>query len=143
MYVLYNLTSSQLSNQSEVIILDEHETTLDSQLSSKGRNQICGSAIDKKSGKGLVKVTGGGFSTLSIPTGLDEIGDRYLDVDIRHGQKLTIHGGAVVLYYRLRQNRARNPNVAAKPLQYMAQTQGLGMPQEVAAPAQTPTTPSP
>ena len=47
-------------------------------------------------------MTGKGFITQNVITGLDQTGDRYRDINIQAKQTCMLHGDAVVLYYKRR-----------------------------------------
>jgi len=49
-----------------------------------------------------VTVTGKGFITQNVITGLDQTGDRYRELNIQAKQTCMLHGDAVVLYYMRR-----------------------------------------
>src|SRR6187402_3443249 len=77
-------------------------STVKDKLPYKTGAEVCGGVVDRKSGKGMVTITGRGFITLTIRTGPNETGDRYQEISIQPKQTCMIHGEAVVLYYRRR-----------------------------------------
>jgi hypothetical protein len=78
------------------------ESTIHDKLPYKTGAHVCGGVVDRNSGKGLVTITGKGFITQTIPTGPDETGNRYQEINIQPKQTCMIHGDAVVLYYKCR-----------------------------------------
>jgi hypothetical protein len=83
-------------------LLEQESTVLD-KLPYKTGAEVCGVVVDKRSGKGMVAVTGKGYITLNVKTGLDEPGERYQEVTIQPKQTCMLHGEAVVLFYKRRQ----------------------------------------
>lgn len=96
------LTHSQLVDRQDLELFNQESTVLD-KLPYKTGAEVCGVVVDKRSGKGMVAVTGKGYITLNVKTGPDEPGDRYQEVTIQPKQTCMLHGEAVVLFYKRRQ----------------------------------------
>jgi hypothetical protein len=90
------------------------ESSVQDRLPYKTGAEICGGVVDKKSGKGMVTITGKGYITLNIHTGPDFEGERYQEVVIQPKQTCMLHGGAVILYYK-RKNLP--PSISVPPQQ--------------------------
>ncbi|CZR55541.1 uncharacterized protein PAC_05429 [Phialocephala subalpina] len=88
-----------IADRPDAELLDRESTVLD-KLPYKTGAEVCGVVIDKRSGKGMVAITGKGYITLNVRTGPDEPGDRYQEVTIQPKQTCMLHGEAVVLFYR-------------------------------------------
>jgi hypothetical protein len=69
-------------------------------------SEVCGAVIDRQSGWGSVTITGKGYATITITTGPQETGDRYIDQGVKEKQTCMIKGGAVLLYYRRRKEKS-------------------------------------
>lgn len=64
----------------------------------------------------MVTVTGKGYLTVKIPTGPDELGDRFKDIQVQSKQTCMLHGGAVVRYYTQRVPASPLPLIRIKSL---------------------------
>lgn len=95
----FTLTDLQIADRPDVELLGQESTVLD-KLPYKTGAEVCGVVIDKRSGKGMVAITGKGYITLNVKTGPEESGDRYQEVSIQPKQTCMLHGEAVVLFYR-------------------------------------------
>jgi len=82
-------------------LLPEESTVFD-KFPYRTGSQVIGAVIDTMSGKGIVTITGKGYSTLNMRTGFDEGGERYQSVRIHSKQTCMLHNGAVVLFYKRR-----------------------------------------
>lgn len=100
------------------------ESTVLDKLPYKTGAEVCGVVVDKRSGKGMVAITGKGYITQNIKTGIDEPGDRYQEVAIQPKQTCMLHGDAVVLFYKRRQ-AAPDPTSPPKP---RSNTRGVSQP---------------
>ena len=45
-------------------------------------SEVCGAVIDRQSGWGSITITGKGYATITITTGPQEAGNRYIDQGI-------------------------------------------------------------
>ena len=95
------LTVLKLIGRNDIELLNE-ESTVHDKLPYKTGAEVCGTIVDRRSGKGLVTVTGKGFITQNITTGPEETGERYHQLNIQAKQTCMLHGDAVVLYYKRR-----------------------------------------
>lgn len=91
------------------------ESTVHDKLPYKTGAEAVGAIVDKKSGKGLVTVTGKGFITQNMVTGPDTTGDRYQEISIQAKQTCMLHGDAVVLYYKRRTLGSSQPSMQPTP----------------------------
>ncbi|KAE9368700.1 hypothetical protein N431DRAFT_415338 [Stipitochalara longipes BDJ] len=103
-----------LRGRNDVELLNE-ESTVHDKLPYKGGAEVCGAIVDRNSGKGLVTVTGKGFITQNVITGLDQTGDRYQEIHIQAKQTCMLHGDAVVLYYKRRTHTSPQPALQPSP----------------------------
>ncbi|CAL3972334.1 unnamed protein product [Diplocarpon coronariae] len=85
------------------------ESTKNDRLPYRSGSEVCGVIIDRRSGKGMLTLTGKGYITQNIATGPNEAGDRFRDIAIQTEQTCTLHGGAAVLYYRETESTFRPP----------------------------------
>ncbi|KAJ5037335.1 uncharacterized protein L3040_007511 [Drepanopeziza brunnea f. sp. 'multigermtubi'] len=101
-----------IAHRYEFEVLDHESTALD-ELPYKTGSEVCGAIIDRRSGRGMVTLTGKGYTTTNIATNPDEAGDRYREISIHPKQTCTLRGGAVVHYYRHRRPGLQPPAPAA------------------------------
>ncbi|KAH6698216.1 hypothetical protein BKA61DRAFT_244533 [Leptodontidium sp. MPI-SDFR-AT-0119] len=79
------------------IELEDHEITGEHK---RFYPDVRGVVVDKRSARGWVIVTGGGFPIRQARTGEGATGNPFPELMIRVGQMCEIHGKSTVLYYR-------------------------------------------
>ncbi|KUJ24456.1 uncharacterized protein LY89DRAFT_22956 [Mollisia scopiformis] len=106
--MLRERASAYLIDRRDLELLSQESTVLD-KLPYKTGAEVCGVVVDRRSGKGMVAITGKGYITLNVKTGPDESGDRYQDIAVQPKQTCMLHGEAVVLFYKRRQIQPEPP----------------------------------